>query len=121
MINNESEKLRESRGPGRPKGSGKKMKPLLKLRSKRESYGGEEVEVAPVAKIEDDYKAIKKNPKLKMSVLSLKHLKDRKVISSDQFATYQWSHTLPEERTIITEKNVVEHVNLKLVSLYESI
>ena len=108
---------RESRGPGRPKGSRTK----LKLRKEKERYGGDEVEFSPIPKIEDDYLRVKRSPLLKMSDLTLRYLKFRKLISSEQFVLYNWAHDIPEDRTILTEKNIVEHLNLKLIGLYESI
>lgn len=77
--------------------------------------------VAPIPVIEADLLRLKKDNKQKMSALTLRYLKDKGIISSDQFVTYNWAHDIPKDRTIVTEKNVVEWVNLKFVGLYELI
>lgn len=75
--------------------------------------------VAPIAYLEDDYRAIKKAPMRKMSNITLKYMKDKKAISGDQYAIYKTSQEKPEDRELIVLKNIVEHINLKLLELYE--
>jgi hypothetical protein len=91
------------------------------LREELLKYGGEEIKVAPFPVIEDDIRAIRKDPTRKMSELTLRYLKGRKIISSEQYSVYRWAHNCPKDRTIITEKNIIEHVNLKLTELYDSV
>ena len=111
LILNESEIKRSTRGDKRgskvPKGlrGDRIKKPPLKT---------------PISHIEDDYRAIKKAPKRKMSGTTLKYLKDKKIISGDQYTIYNLSNDLPEDRKIISELNTVEHINLKLLELYEN-
>lgn len=111
MILNESEIKIGTRGTLRkgakvPKGlrEGRLKKPPLK---------------APISHIEDDYRAIKKAPKRKMSDTTLKYLKDKKIISGDQYVNYRFCQEKPEDRTIISLQNTVEHINQKLLELYE--
>ena len=121
-MNNESEAVRETRrGPGRPCGSVERQKKsLLSLRSKRDRCGCKEAVVAPVGKIEKDYAAILKNPKRKISALTLKWMKDTSVISGEHYVLYSLASDCPDQRTSITEKSVVETVNNKLIWMYEN-
>ena len=75
--------------------------------------------IAPIEHITEDYNTIKKDNKRKMSETTLKYLKDTKAISGDQFAIYSISKDLPEDREVISEKNIIEHLNLKLIEFYE--
>ena len=122
LVNNESEAARENRlGPGRPCGSvDKQKKSLLSLRDRRERCGGEEAVVAPVGKIEADYKLIMAQPKRKISPLTLKWLKDIGRVSGEQYALYNWASECPEQRTLITDRSVIETVNNKLIWMYEN-
>lgn len=122
LVNNESEAARENRlGPGRPCGSVEKQKKtLLNLRSRRERCGGEEAPVAPVGKIEDDYKLILKDSKRKISALTLKWMRDIGRVSGEQYALYNWASECPEQRTLITDRSVIETVNNKLIWMYEN-
>jgi hypothetical protein len=114
LIINDSEVYREGRGGGRG------GKTPLSLRRERERYGGDAVKVAPLARIEDDYRAVKKDRNTKISELTLRYLLSRRIIKRHLFAGYMATHTRSEERKTLTEKNVINDVNNKLVELYES-
>jgi hypothetical protein len=44
-----------------------------------------------------------------------------KAISGNQYAVYMASQEKPEDRKSISEKNTIEHLNLKLLELYEKV
>lgn len=113
MIINDSEVYREGRGGG--------GKTPLSLRRERERCGGEAVKVANIPVIEDDYRAIKKDRKAKISELTLRYMLDRRYIKRHLFAGYMATHTRPEERSTLTEQNVIDDVNGRLVELYEGV
>lgn len=115
MLISDSEVYRDGRGGGSARGA----KTPLSLRRERESYGGEAVNVAPIARIEEDYKAVKRNNTAKVSDLTLRYLLNRRVIKRHLFAVYQATHIRPEERKTLTERNVISDVNGRLVELYE--
>ena len=73
-----------------------------------------------IGKIEDDYKLISKDKTKKMSAITLKYLRDHRIIKAEQYVIYSQVSERPEERTLVTEKNVIEWVNNKLCRLYES-
>lgn len=55
-----------------------------------------------------------------MSAITLKFLRDHRIIKAEQYVIYSQVSERPEERTLITEKNVIEWVNSKLCRLYEN-
>jgi len=70
--------------------------------------------------IEDDYRAISRDHTRKMSLKTLKYLKDKGFVKHHHFFMYSQVSERPEERTLIPERSVVEIVNAKLIHLYES-
>lgn len=70
--------------------------------------------------IEDDYRRISKDNTRKMSLKTLKYLKDKGFVKHHHFFMYSQVSERPEDRTLIPERSVVEIVNAKLIHLYES-
>lgn len=73
-----------------------------------------------IGKVEDDYRLISKDRTKKMSAITLKFLRDHRIIKAEQYVIYSQVSERPEERTLITERNVIEWVNNKLIYLYEN-
>ncbi len=73
-----------------------------------------------IGKIEDDYRLISKDKTKKMSAITLKYLRDHRIIKAEQYMIYSQTSERPEERTMVTEKNVIEWVNSKLLRTYEN-
>lgn len=73
-----------------------------------------------IGKIEDDYRLISKDKTKKMSVVTLKFLRDNRIIKAEQYVIYSQVSERPEEITMVIEKNVIDWVNSKLIRLYES-
>jgi hypothetical protein len=71
--------------------------------------------------IEDDYRKVKRDLKQKMSELTLKYLKEKRVLTHEQYFLYRPAAEKPEDRITITEKNIIAHINLKLINFYENI
>jgi hypothetical protein len=111
VILNESEMKRTARSSrGRikvPKGL-RKREPIPPL-------------MAPIEQLTEDCIAIQKNSKKKMSSATLNYLKNKGIISGDQYIIYCIAQDKPEDRKIISELNTIEHINLKLLELYESL
>jgi hypothetical protein len=55
-----------------------------------------------------------------MSVVTLKFLRDNRIIKAEQYVIYSQVSERPEEITMVIEKNVIDWVNSKLIRLYES-
>lgn len=70
--------------------------------------------------IEDEYRKVKRDPTQKIGELTLKYLRDHRIIKAEQYVIYSQVSERPEERTLIPERSVVEIVNEKLIHLYES-
>lgn len=70
--------------------------------------------------IEDDYRRISKDNTRKMSLKTLKYLKEKGLVKHHHFFMYSQVPERPEDRTLIPEKSVIEIVNAKLIHLYES-
>jgi len=119
---------------GRPrKSSGEPKSPYTKRSSTQPQYlngfTGRSTEqifrVSPdpkilIGKIEDDYRLISKDKTKKMSAITLKYLRDHRIIKAEQYVLYSQISERPEERTMAIEKNVIEWVNSKLIGLYEN-
>jgi hypothetical protein len=73
-----------------------------------------------IGKIEDDYRLISKDKTKKMSAITLKYLRDHRIIKANQYVLYRQISERAEERTMVIEKNVIEWVNSKLIYLYEN-
>ena len=71
--------------------------------------------------IEDDYRAIKKDIKKKMSLLTLKYLHNQGKAKAPYYSIYKMAADRPEDRISVTEKAVIEHINCKFIEHYESI
>lgn len=112
MLSTETEQKRSTRGVRGARGINRIPKGLIAGRIKTPAL------VAPIEQFTDDVRAIKEAPLTKMSHTTLKYLKDAKVISGDQYAVYMVTQEKPEDRTIISEKNTIEHLNIKLLELY---
>lgn len=73
-----------------------------------------------IGKIEDDYRLISKDKTKKMNAITLKYLRDHRIIKAEQYVLYSQISERPEERTMVIEKNVIVQVNSKLIGLYGS-
>lgn len=73
-----------------------------------------------IGKIEDDYRLISKDKIKKMSAITLKYLRDHRIIKANQYVLYRQISERLEERTMVIKKNVIEWVNSKLLRLYEN-
>jgi hypothetical protein len=71
--------------------------------------------------IEDDYKLVQKNVQKKISKLTLKYMKDQRLITSLQYQIYKLAIAEPNERFSMVENAVIKHVNGKLIEHYERI
>lgn len=109
MINVDSELFRDGLGVKR---GGKTARELC---SKRR---GEAVNVAPIAAIEDDYRAILKDKRKKVSAVVLRYMLDKRIIKGHLYTVYSGTSTFPEER-MMTEINVIADVNSKFLEMYD--
>lgn len=89
--------------------------------SKHSVYKVQKEKQVPIPVIEDDYRAIKKDIKKKMSLLTLKYLHNQGKVKAPYYSIYKMAADRPEDRISVTEKAVIEHINCKLVNYYESI
>jgi hypothetical protein len=113
---------------GRPRGTGKpimsKHKTMPQFLKGSTGRSTEELfNVSPKIQaclIEEDYRKVKKDPTAKMSMKSLKYLKDKGIIKTDLYFPYAQISERKEERTLVTENGIVEQVNSKLIWLYEN-
>ena len=70
--------------------------------------------------IEDEYRKVKRDPTQKIGELTLKYLRDHRIIKAEQYVLYRLISERPEERTMVIDRNVIEIVNEKLIFLYEN-
>ncbi|AKJ38586.1 hypothetical protein [Methanosarcina barkeri] len=66
-----------------------------------------QVKIALKEKSEDDYRLISKDKTKKMSAITLKYLRDHRIIKAKQYVLYSQISERPEERTMVIEKNVI--------------
>lgn len=114
---------RPRKGPGEPKSPYRVMPRYIIGSQGRKTEEIFRVSPDPkilIGKAEDDYKLICKDKTKKMSAITLKYLRDHRIIKAEQYVIYSQVSERPEERTLITEKNVIEWVNSKLCRLYEN-
>lgn len=70
--------------------------------------------------IEAEYRKVKRDPTQKIGELTLKYLRDHRIIKPEQYALYRLISPRPEEITMVIDRNIIEHVNNKLVWAYEN-
>lgn len=71
--------------------------------------------------IEDEYRKVKRDPTQKIGELTLKYLRDHRIIKAEQYVLYRLISERPEERTMVIDRSVIEHVNNKFIAYYESL
>ena len=113
LVDNDSEKHREGKG----KGSRKAMFPPARLREIKEK-AMHAVSVTPIDRITEDYTAVIKNRRIKISEVVLRYLKDKRIIKGQLFAVYMIADDRPENRSL-TITNVIEDVNMKFLEMYD--
>jgi len=75
----------------------------------------------PFEAITDDYRAVKKDIKAKVSALTLQYLNRKGVAKFPFYSYYKEAADRPEDRKSVTERNVIEHINGKFIEHYERI
>ena len=113
LVNNDSELKRGQRGTGSKRGT----VPISRIRKFREDAGCQ-VNVTPIDQLTDDYTAVIKNRRIKISEVVLRYLKDKRIIKGQLFAVYKIADDRPENRSL-TITNVIEDVNMKFLEMYD--
>lgn len=85
---------------------------IMKIREKQK---------IPFEIITDDYKAVKRDIKTKVSPITLRYLNRKGVCKAPFYSMYKEVPERPEDRITVTFKNVIEHVNRKFIDHYERI
>lgn len=75
----------------------------------------------PFEAITDDYRAVKKDIKTKVSAITLQYLNRKGVAKFPFNSFYKEAAERPEDRKTVTERNVIEHVNQKFIEHYERV
>jgi len=114
LVNIDSELKREQRGTGSKRGT----VPISRIRKLREGSGCH-VYAAPIDMLTEDYIAVLKDKKKKISHVVLRYLLDRRIIKGHLYTVYSGTSTNTEDR-FLTQVNVVADVNMKLIEFYES-
>ena len=114
-MNIDSEIQREKNGTGSRKGK----IPIRRFKELREGSGCH-VYTAPIDSITEDYIAVLQDKKKKIFQVVLRYMLDKRIIKGHLFTVYNGTSTKTEDR-ILTEVNVVEDVNAKLIEFYESV
>jgi hypothetical protein len=84
----------------------------MKLREKKQ---------VPFEIISEDYRAVKRDIKIKVSTMTLQYLNRKGVCKFPFYSFYKEIPERPEDRINHTEKNVIEHINRKFIEHYERI
>jgi len=74
-----------------------------------------------LSQVREDVRAIQQDRKRKMSEITLRYLKEKRIIGGDKVGMYLSVTRDPEERKTISEKGIIELVNNKLLDAYSTV